>query len=233
MARLKRMVIPGFWRVPRKEKKWVVAPRPGPHRKLDSVPLQVLVRDVLGILEKGKEARTIIKRGEILIDGKKRKDHAYPVGLFDVVSVPATGKNYRAVPSKKTLSFVEIPVGDAKHKLCKIVGKTVVTKGKMQVNLHDGKNLLVDKKEFKTGDSLLLSLPDLKIIEHIPLEPGVTGIVTRGADVGKIGKVKEVMHATSKEHARVICDFDGGEEEVLKDRFFVLGKGKSAINVGE
>ena len=233
MARLKRLVIPAFWRVPRKENKWVVAPRPGPHKKLESVPLQVLVRDVLKILEKGKEARTIIKRGEILVDGRKRKDHAYPVGLFDVVSVPATGKSFRAVPSSKVLSFVEIPAADAKHKICKIVGKTVTRKGKMQLNLHDGKNILVDKKEFKTGDSLLLTLPDLKIVEHIPLEVGVTGIVTRGVDVGKVGKVKKVMHATSKEHTRLICDFGGEDQEVLKERFFVLGKGKPAINIGE
>lgn len=233
MARLKRLVIPAFWRVPRKENKWVVAPRPGPHKKFESVPLQVLLRDVLDILEKGKDARTVIKRSEIMVDGKKRRDHAYPVGLFDVVSVPATGKNYRAVPSEKVVGFIEIPASDAKKKICKIVGKTVIRKGKMQLNLHDGKNILVDKKDFSTGDSLLVELPDLKIVDHIKLEPGVTGIVTRGVDVGKVGTVKKVMHATSKEHARLICDFDGKEEEVLKERFFVIGKDKPAIKVGD
>lgn len=232
MARLKRLVIPRFWRVAAKTKKWVVAPRPGPHRKFESVPLQVLLRDVLGLIEKGKEARTVIKRGEIFVDGKARKDHAYPVGLFDVVSIRAIGKNFRAVPSKKHLSFVEIPESEAKMKLCKIVGKTVVAKGRLQLNLHDGKNILVDKKEFKTGDSLLVEIPSLKIVEHIPLQEGATGIVTKGVDVGKIGKITKVSRATSKEHAKVICDFgDGKEEEVLKERFFVVGKDEPAIKI--
>lgn len=231
MARLKRLVIPRFWRVAAKTKKWVVAPRPGPHRKFESVPLQVLLRDVLGLIEKGKEARTVIKRGEISVDGKPRKDHAYPVGLFDVVSIKSIGKNFRAVPSKKNLSFVEIPESEAKLKLCKIVGKTVVAKGKLQLNLHDGKNILADKKEFNTGDSLLVEIPSLRIVEHIPLQEGVTGIVTKGVDVGKTGKIIKMSQATSREHAKVICDFDGEEEEVLKDRFFVVGKNEPAIKL--
>ena len=217
--------------MPRKEKKWVVAPRPGPHKKLDSGPLQVLLRDVLKILEKGKEVRTIIKRGEILVDGRLRKDHAYPVGLFDVVTISTIGKNYRAVPSERNLSFIEIPKNETKTKLCKIVGKTIIKKGKLQLNLHDGKNILVDKKDFKTGDSLLVEIPNLKIIEHFPIESGIVGIVTKGVDVGKIGKVKKVEQATSKEHAKIICDFDGKEKEVLKDRFFVVGRKEPAIKI--
>lgn len=215
----------------RKEKKWAVSPRPGPHRKFEAVPLQVLLRDVLGIVEKGKESRTIIKRGEVFVDGKVRKDHAYPVGLFDVIAIPATGKNYRAVPSKNILGFIEISDEEAKRKICKIENKTIIGKGKTQLNLHDGKNILVDKKEFRTGDSLLVEIPGLKIVEHIPLQEGVTGIVTKGVDVGKIGKVIRVSQATSKEHAKVICDFDGEQEEVLKDRFFVVGKNEPAIKL--
>lgn len=233
MARMKRMGVPSFWRVARKSTKWVVAPRPGPHKKLESVPLQVLLRDVLGILEKGKEARTVIKRGEILVDGKIRKDHAYPVGLFDVVTIPAIGKSFRAVPSQKFMSFIEIPGGEAKTKICKIVGKKTLRKGKVQLNLHDGRNIITDGKNYKTGDTIFIELPITKIVEHLPLETGVIGIVTKGVDVGKIGKVKEITKATSKEHAKVMCEFDGETEEVLKDRFFVIGKSKSAIKISD
>lgn len=208
-----------------------MAPRPGPHKKLESVPLQVLLRDTLEILEMGKEARTVIKQGQILVDGKARKDHAYPVGLFDVVTISATGKNYRAVPSGKVLEFIEIPAGEAKTKICKIVGKTTIKKGKTQLNLHDGRTIITDKDSFKTGDTILIEIPKTRIVDHFTLEPGVVGIVTKGADVGKVGTVKEIAKVTSKEHAKLMCEFDGGEEEVLKDRFFVIGKGKPAIKI--
>lgn len=217
----------------KKERKWVVTPRPGPHRKFESIPLQVLLRNVLEIAETGKEARTIIKRGEILVDGKARKDHAYPVGLFDVVSLPRVKKNFRITPSKKGIVPVEISAEEAKKKICKIVGKVLVKKGKMQLNLHDGKNILVDKDDYKTGDSLLVELPSLKILDHIKLEKGMTGIVSRGADAGAVGKVKDVIVTATKEPAKIIYETKGGEEEALKDRFFVLGKEKPLIKVSE
>ncbi|MBI4894538.1 MAG: 30S ribosomal protein S4e [Candidatus Aenigmarchaeota archaeon] len=233
MARLKRLVIPSFWRVARKENKWVVAPRAGPHKKFESVPLQVLLRDVLKIDDKGKDIRTIIKKGEIVVDGRKRKDHAYPVGLFDIVSIPALDKNYRAVPSKNTMSFIEIPKSEAKVKICRIQDKTIIAGGKVQLNLHDGKNVIVDKDEYKTGDSLLMEVPSLKIVEHIKLEKGAVGMVSRGKDSGSIGKVKEIIVTATKDPTKLIYEKGEGEDETLKDRFFVIGKSKPLITVKE
>lgn len=231
MARLKRLVIPSFWQVARKENKWVVAPRAGPHKKFDSVPLQVLLRDVLHVQDKGKDVRKIIKRGEVLVDGKKRRDHAYPVGLFDVVTIPATGKSYRAVPSKKVMRFIEIPKSEANVKICRIQDKTVVRGGKVQLNLHDGKNIIVDKGDYKTGDSLLVEVPGLKVVEHVRLEKGAIGIVSRGNDSGAIGKVKEIIVTATKDPTKLIYDKDGEDDETLKDRFFVIGKSKPLVTV--
>lgn len=233
MARLKRLVIPTFWKVARKGNKWVVAPRAGPHKKFESVPLQVLLRDVLKIDDKGKDVRTIIKKGEIVVDGRKRKDHAYPVGLFDIVSIPALDKSYRAVPSKKTMSFVEIPESESKVKICRIQDKTVIAGGKVQLNLHDGKNIIVAKDDYKTGDSLLLEIPSLKIVEHVRLEKGAIGMVSRGKDSGSIGKVKEIIVTATKDPTKLIYENDDGEDETLKDRFFVIGKSKPLITVKE
>lgn len=218
----------------KKERKWVVTPRPGPHRKFESIPLQILLRNVLSIVETGKEARTIIKRGEIFVDGKVRKDHAYPAGLFDVISVSKIKKNYRIVPSRKGLVPIEISENEAKKKICKIVGKTFVKKGKVQLNLHDGKNILVEKDSFNTGDSVLIELPTLKILDHIKLDKGVVGIVSRGADAGTNGRVKDIIVTATKEPTKIIYETESGEEgEALKDRFFVLGKDKPLVKVSE
>jgi len=43
---------------------------------------------------------------------------------------------------------------DAEWKLCRIQNKTIVKGKKVQLNLHDGKNKLVEKDEYKTGDVL-------------------------------------------------------------------------------
>ena len=83
----KRLSAPKTYKIPRKVSKWVVKPSPGPHNK-EAIPLLVLVRDFLELADTGREARRIISSGEILVDGIVRKDYKFPVGLFDVVTIP-------------------------------------------------------------------------------------------------------------------------------------------------
>ena len=234
MAKLKRLLAPDFWKVAKKEMTWVVSPRPGPHKKFECIPLLIIVRNILGFAETGREAKRIIKKGEILVDGKPRKDHAYPVGLFDVVSIPRIGKHYRVVISKKGLKLTEIDEKESGVKICKIKNKTAVKGGKIQLNLHDGKNILVEKKDdkFKTGDSLLVSLPHLKILKHIPLENGSLVVVVKGKNKGKLGKVKEILSGKFNVKPKVIMEADGKEIEVLKEYVYVVGKEKPNISLG-
>ena len=152
--------------------KFTVVPRPGPHPKDFCIPLAVIVRDILGYAENMKEAKNIIKSGKILVDGKIRKDHKYPVGIFDVVEIPDVNEVFRVVPGEKFLELVKIPKKEKNLKLCRIDNKTVVRKGKIQLNLNDGKNILSVGKEFKTGDSLLIEIPKLNIKKHLKRKKG-------------------------------------------------------------
>lgn len=233
MAKLKRLLAPSFWKVPKKVRKWVVSPRPGPHPKFYSIPLLIIVRDILKLADTAKEAKKIIKSGEVLVDGKPRKDHRYPVGLFDVVSFPKIKKDYRIVPNPKGLSLIEIPEKEAKQKICRINNKTLVKKGKLQLNLHDGKNILVDNDSYKTGDSILIELPSLKILQHVPLAQGNLGLICKGLQAGKIVRIKEIIPGRIREKPKVICELDTQTKEIMKDRLFVVGKEKPLIKVSE
>jgi small subunit ribosomal protein S4e len=233
MAKLKRLLAPKFWRVPRKEKKWTVSPRPGPHKKFESLPLQIIVRDILKFAETGKDARTIIKKGEVWVDGKPRKDHAYPVGLFDVVVFPKIKQFYRVVPSYNGLRLIQINEKESNLKICKIVNKTLVKAGKVQLNLNDGKNVLVDDGKYKTGDSVLVELPKLKIVKHLQLEKGKVGIISKGKKSGKGGMIKEIIQGKGKDSTKVVCKFEDKDTEIPKRQFIVVGEDKPLITVGE
>lgn len=231
--KIKRLLAPDFWRIPKKEKKYAVAPIPGPHKKFESIPLLIVIRDILKIAEKYKDAKKIIKRGEVLVDGKVRKDHRFPVGLFDVITIPKLGKNYRVVVSSKLLSIVEIDKKEANLKLCKVKSKKKVKGGKLQLTLHDGRNLLTDNNKIKTHDSLLIELPKAKIKQHIPLEKNMVGVVLKGKMVGKTGRVKEIIAGKFKTPPKLIVEISGQQKEVLKRDFFVVGKDKPLITVVE
>lgn len=231
MPHLKRLLAPSFWRIPKKEKKWVVTPQAGPHPKLYSIPLSVILTHIINIANTTAEAKKIIRKGEIFVDGKRRKDYAYPVGLFDIVSVPKINKNYRIVPSTKGLFLLETNEKEINLKICRVDNKSILKKGKTQLNLHDGKNILVENGNYKTGDSLLLELPSLKIIEHLPLEKGNVGIISRGTSAGQLGKIKEMIKGTMREPQRVVCEVDKEDRIVSKRNFIVVGKEKPAIKI--
>lgn len=221
MVRLKRTMMPKWWPVERKTKKYTVAPR-GSHTKSFSLPLLILIRDVLKLAETSKEARNIIKRGEILVDGRKRKDYKFGVGPFDVITIPALKKAWRAIP-KKGLTFIEIPEAEAKLKICKIIDKKSLKGNKSQLNLSDGRNLLTNEK-YSTNDSLLIELPAQKVIEHIKFEKNSLALVLSGKNSGKVAKIDNI------EKNRVWLG-DKKLFEVPKNLIMVVGRDKPLIKL--
>ena len=236
---LKRLSAPKFWQVKRKETKYVVRPRPGPHKLDECIPLQVLLRDVLDIVSVGSDARRMLKMGAVNVDGKPRKDHKYPVGLMDVVSISGMKKNYRVSINYKGLKVIECPDKEGNTKLVRIVDKTLVEKGSVQLNLHDGRSILVPVKNpkspkedlYKTGDSLLIEVPSQKMIDHIKLEKGNHAIITGGKNIGTFIKIKEIIKTRSREPNKVICESSGNDFEAIKDYVFVIGKTKPLIKL--
>jgi len=221
LTRIKRLAAPRWWPIERKTKKFTVAPR-GPHPKQLSLPLLLLLREVLKLVETEKEAKLVIRKGEILVDGRKIKDIKFGVGIFDVIEIPSSKKVWRAIP-KKGLSFIEIPNSEKKLKICKIVDKKTLKGNKTQLNLNDGRNILTNEK-YSTNDSLLIELPEQKIIEHIKFEKNSLAMVLEGKNAGRIDKIKEI------EKNRIWL----GEEkifEIPKDLLIVVGKDKSLIKL--
>ena len=232
---MKRLLAPKHWRVPKKVKKWIVRPRPGPHKLLESIPLLVVVRDLLKLADSGKEAKAIVKKRQVIVDGRVRIDHKYGVGMMDVISVPELKLHYRVVPSAKGLQLVKIPAAEAAKKICRINNKTTVREGLTQLNLHDGRSLLVEKDVYKTGDSVLIELPSQKILQHVKFEKGSLALITKGKNAGKLARINEIFVAKKKEPAKTVCEIaaDKAKVEVLKDYLLVVGKAKPLVKLGE
>src|SRR5438094_53439 len=89
---LKREPAPGFWPIKRKERTWAPSTRPGPHSREKSLPLVIIIREILGYARTAKEAIRIIRTGKVKIDGAVRKDHRFPVGLMDVLQTEGAGQ---------------------------------------------------------------------------------------------------------------------------------------------
>jgi small subunit ribosomal protein S4e len=220
MARIKRAV--SLIARERKKVMFITASR-GAHRRDASLPLLTIIRDMLKLAETGREARMIIKARLVKVDGKIVTDPKRGLGIFDTLEVG--GKAYRIVPRKR-LELVESRAGS---KIVQITGKTAVKEGKIQVNLNDGKNMLLSKNEYKVLDSLLISLPDQKVKEHIALEPGITVLITKGMNRGKTAKLVEIERGRN----RVWLEGEGKKFEAPLRGVMAVGRDEPLIELGE
>jgi small subunit ribosomal protein S4e len=228
---LKRMNAPTAMRISRKTHHWVAKPAPGPHPVIRSVPLLVLVRDYLGLAERGREARVIISRREVKVDGRAVTNANFPVGLMDVISIEKTGAHYRMLLDYHG-RLVALPISkeDAGWKLCRIEDARTLRGGVTQFNLHDGRNIQTTKAKHKPGDTLQIEVPTQKIKASFEFKPGASALIISGTHTGQLAKVasREIVRSSFPD----IVKFEEGISTVLPN-VFVVGHDRAAISVPE
>jgi|Deesub1362A_J573_1020465.scaffolds.fasta_scaffold00098_50 small subunit ribosomal protein S4e len=230
---LKRLASPRSWKIKRKAGKWVVKPGPGPHRKDESIPLLLLVRDYLHLGNTSNEAKKIINQGKILVDKVVRKDYKFPVGLMDVIEIPEI-KQRRIVllDEKGRLTLKKLLKKNSKYKLCKIVNKTVVKGGHIQLNLHDGRNILIKVSDptnpvediYRTNDTVVINLDKNTISNHLHYREGSIALITGGSHRSKVAKIEEIKKTRSPEPNIVKLKVDDTSFETIEDYVFVIGE---------
>jgi small subunit ribosomal protein S4e len=238
---LKRFAAPRGWPIHVKEAKWVFKPRPGPHPYNRCLPLSMVVRDILGFAKNAKEAKIILSDGKVKVDGKVRKDEKYPLGLMDVLEIEDAKVRYRTTPvRRKGLGLIEIDEKEASLKPCRIMDKAVVKGGHVQLNLHDGRNLLLKVKDpkkpqedvYKPRDTLMINVPDQKIIKHIKFQEGAYVVITSGRNAGKHGKITEYVTGTATRPALAsIQDKEGKVIRTTADYLLVLGEEEAEVKI--
>jgi small subunit ribosomal protein S4e len=125
------------------------------------------------------------------------------------------------------LILIKIDVKEANQKISKIIGKTLV-KGRVQLNLDDGRNIFLKKDEYKTGDSILIEIPSQKIISHFKFENQALIFVFKGKSSGQLARVENIRQK------EIVCKKESGDLiETRKKYVIVVGKEKPAVTIIE
>ena len=229
--KLKRQMAPQFWGITRKDKRFVITVKPGPHKKSYSVPTAVFLRDTLKIVTSLREAKAAIYSGKVKVDGVVRKSLHHAIGLMDVIELENVPEIYRLVPTEeKLLKPIKINESEKTKKLVRVTSKTTINKGKLQIGFHDGRSIISDA-QVNVGDTCLMQIPDQKILEVIKLEAGCQGLVTRGVNAGQIGKVETVEEGTFILPKRVIVILGERKIEIPADIIMAVGKEEPIIQL--
>ena len=242
-AHLKRLLTPHFWRIPKKESVWATRPTPGPHSKDASIPLVVILRYILDYAYTNKEAKRIIAEGKIEVDGKVRRNPRFSVGLMDVVEIPESKDLFRVLPtSRRGLILHPIKKSEKRFKLCRIEDKTSVKSGHIQLNLHDGRNYLVEVNDphnpvedvYKVHDVVMLSLPKQEVKDHIKIEKDVTALTIAGKNLGLTGNIQKIEPGAASHPSMVTLKRkDDTSFKTLLKYVFPIGTEKSLISLPE
>jgi small subunit ribosomal protein S4e len=219
---MKRIAAPKSWPLERKERTFVARPNPGRAFAL-AMPLSHVMKKLIKKGETTKEVRHIMFNEGVLINGKREYDHRRPVGFMDVISFPSINEHHRmTITSKGLLAAVNIDAKEASKRLVKVRGKTRLG-NRLQLNFDDGTNLLVDKDDYATGDSLLIT--DSKVSKRLRLEPGAAVILTGGRHHGRLATVKAV------EDGNIVLDASGTELSTARRYAFVTGAKEPEVTI--
>lgn len=189
MAHIKKTEMPKTWPVPRKgkRKRFIAVPSHGISK---GISLLFLLRDVLKVVKTRKEARFMTLNGMVKINNKIRHDENFPVNVLDVLnlSVDKTNKYYRLQIVNKKFNLVEVSEKESESKIVKIVGKKILSGGKVQMNLRDGQNFLTSQK-FSVGDSALVDTKNDKVSKILTLKKGAKVEIILGKHAGDSGEI--------------------------------------------
>ena len=214
---LKIQKAPKSWPVYRKGRKYIVKPRISVEK---GVPILIVLRDILKVVQNRKEAKRVIHRKQILLNNKPVKDEKDGVLLFDIITLIPLKKIYRLNLAKnKKIQVDEIKEKEADYKIAKIIGKKVLKGKKTQLNLSDGRNFVSEIK-CRINDSVLINFKKKKIEKCLALEKNSKAFVFAGKHAGEEGVVKKI----DSEKKMAELNFKGKTINVLIKQVMAVNK---------
>lgn len=230
---LKRLNAPDSWHIAKKTTKFITKTAPGPHNA-NAMPIAVWLRDHMQYARNMKEVKQILSQNDVIINGRPCRDPKMGIGIFDIIAMPKINKYYRILRDKAGRHIsVEIDAEAAKSRLVKIRNKTVITGGRVQLNLRDGANILADNT-YKAGDSIEVSLePEtrFKILSHFPFAVGNVAMIIGGKHSGKVARIVDIVKMPGSVPNKILLEDmkSGAKFDTIAPYIYMVGQQTSAI----
>jgi small subunit ribosomal protein S4e len=240
---MKRLNAPRHWMLAKLGGIWAPRPSTGPHKLRECLPLSLILRNRLKYALTRREVIMIVMRRHVEVDKKVRTDINYPAGFMDVVEIAKTDERFRLLYDVKgRFTLHRISPEESKYKLLRITRKSVGSKATIgrnptqsgvagsipYVNTHDGRTIRFADPIWKVNDTLRFDITTGKVTAHFPFQLGQVSMITRGANVGRVGEIVGIeKHPGSNEIIR-LRDKRGNQFATRVENVFVIGQGKEA-----
>ncbi len=203
---MKSLASPKYYAVHRKEQVYISKPVAGRHSLQRSITLISFARKI-GIATTGAEGSKMIKRRELLVNGKPVVEPRYPIGLNDIIELIPAKQSYKIGINSRGQVTID-KVDQKAPRVCKIVQRYKTKGGQIMVRLHDG-SISKAPKDAMANDSVVLEAGGAKVIK---LGKGSRCIIIEGVHVGESGTVNEIKPGTANVAPSVLVDGGSGNE---------------------
>ena len=184
MTHQKRLSAPKHYPINRKSETYIATIK-GSRDANSAIPAGLFLRDVLDYAESKKEAKEIVRNGDLLRNEERIGDIQEGLGVLDLVEIPETDETFRVVKNGDNLDFVPVDDGEV---VAKVVEKSQ-EEGEFVYRLHNGENYRT-KDDFRTGSTLVFNGG----VEEVELEEGAEVIVIKGQHAGDTAEIQEIQN---------------------------------------
>jgi len=170
------------------------------------------------------------KEGNVLVDGKIRRDEKFPAGFMDVISIKKTDEFYRVLYDLKG-KFVlrSVTKDEAKFKLCKVKRKEMGPNRIPYIVTHDGRTIRFPHPDIAVHDTLKIELETGKILDVIKFETGNLVFTTQGNNIGRVGVLTSRDRHLGGFDIVHVRDARGNTFATRIGNIFAIGKGKNSV----
>lgn len=238
---MKRLAAPRHWMLSKMGGTWAPRASTGPHKLRECLPLSLILRNRLKYSLTRRETLMIVMRRLVKVDGKIRTDLNYPAGFMDVVSLDKTNETFRLLyDTKGRFALVPLEKEEAKFKLCRVVKNAKASKASAGHNpfhngqaasipyvvTHDGRTIRYPDPMVKVNDTVKVDIETGKIVSFLKFEVGQMCMVTRGANIGRVGTVAAVERHPGSFDIVHVRDKRGHTFATRSGNIFIIGDSK-------
>ncbi len=218
---MNRFAASNYLKVERKLSKYIAKPNAGRFTSKNTIALVTLLKEKMHVAADTREARLLLKKGNVRINGKAVRDERYPVGFGDVVSF-SDGESYRIDVAKHGyISPVESDAKAGNARLLKVIGKYVGSGNRMMIRLYDG-TTISGKNDIMVNDSV--SVQDGAVKSVVKFSKGAKCYVIKGKHASESGVIKAVTEGTATRSPTVEIDSGKGTFQTLLENIMVTGE---------
>jgi len=241
---MKRLAAPKNWMLDKLGGTWAPRPSTGPHKLRECLPLSLVLRNRLRYSLTRRETLMIVMRRLVQVDHHVRTDLNYPAGFQDIISMPKTDEQFRVLYDVKGRFVLHrVTKEEASYKLLRVLRTSTGSKATIGHNpfhvgqarsipyatTHDGRTIRFVDPSIKSHDTVKFDFKQGKVIGHVKFDAGNIAMITKGANVGRVGTIVSIERHPGSFDIVHLKDRKGNVFATRIGNVFVIGEGNKPM----